>query len=263
MDRRATHTQALGHLARAGLAARGLVYGIVAVLALQLALGEGGKSTSQQGALATLADGGFGQVLLVLVAVGLAGYALWRITRAAMGHGIEAGSDDARERVSGLASGLFYGSLAVTAVKILAGAGARSSSPKETTGGVLDWPGGQWIVGIAGLVIIGIGFAQARSSITRSFLENARTEAMSERVREAFTRIGQAGYMARGVVFALIGAFVLMAAIDYDPQKAIGLDGALARLAHAPLGPFALGAVALGLLAFGVHSALDTRYRRL
>jgi hypothetical protein len=260
-----TETKAFDRLARAGLAARGVVYGIVAVLALELALGQGGKSTSQQGALATIADGTVGKVLLVLVAVGLAGYALWRITRAALGYGPEtSGTDDAKTRISGLVSGVLYGGLCVTAIQILAGSGSGGGSgAKQATGGVLDWPGGRWIVGIAGAVIIAVGFDQARRGIKKTFLETSKTEQMSEKVEQAFTRIGQVGYLARAVVFALIGFFVLKAAIDYDPQQAIGLDGALAKLAHAPLGPVALGAVALGLLAFGLHSALDTRYRRL
>src|SRR4051812_24888172 len=100
-----TETTAFDRLARSGLAARGAVYGIVAVLALQVALGAGGKATSQQGALATIAQGTAGKVLLVVLAVGLAGYALWRITRAALGYGPETtGTDDAKSRISGLIS---------------------------------------------------------------------------------------------------------------------------------------------------------------
>jgi hypothetical protein len=259
------NTKAFHRLARAGLAARGVVYGVVAVLALQLALGAGGKSTSQKGALATIADGTFGTILLVLVAVGLAGYALWRITRAAIGYGPEShGTDDAKERVSGLVSGVLYGALCITAIQLLIGSGSSGGGgAKKATGGVLDWPAGRWLVGIAAVVIIVAGLDQARKGITQKFLEHSKTEDMDEKVERAYTRIGQVGYLARAVVFALIGFFVLRAALDYDPDKAIGLDGALAKLAHAPLGPLALGAVAVGLLAFGLYSALDTRYRRL
>jgi hypothetical protein len=260
-----TETTAFDRFARAGLAARGFVYGIVAVLALELALGQGGKSTSQQGALATIAEGTFGKILLVLVAIGLAGYALWRITRAAMGYGPETrGVDSAKERTSGLVSGILYGGLCVSAIEILAGSGSGGGSgAKKATGGVLDWPGGRWLVGVAGVVIIAVGFEQARRGIKKTFLEKSKTERMSERFEQVFTRIGQVGHLARAVVFALMGFFVLKAAIDYDPKQAIGLDGALAKLAHAPLGPLALGATALGLLAFGLYSALDTRYRKI
>src|SRR5829696_663497 len=137
-------------LARAGLAARGVIYAIVGVLAVKLAVGDGGETTNQQGALQEIAKQPFGKVLLVLMAIGLAGYAIWRLVRAAIGHGPEA-SDDTKERVAGLASGIAYAMLCVTAVTILIGSGGGSGSPDKATGGVLGWPGGQFLVAIAGL----------------------------------------------------------------------------------------------------------------
>src|SRR5829696_10082546 len=122
-------------LARAGLVARGVVYAIVGVLAVKLALGDGGKTTNQKGALETIVQQPFGKVLLILMAVGLAGYALWRLVRAAIGHGPEA-SDDTKERVAGFASGVVYAGLCVTAVSILVGSGGKSGSPDKATGGV-------------------------------------------------------------------------------------------------------------------------------
>ena len=139
----------LGWLARAGLVARGLVYLIIGVLALKLALGDGGKATNQQGALKTIADRPFGKTLLVLVAIGLAGYALWRLIRAAVGHGAEQ-RDSGSDRVAALASGIAYGILCVTAVKILTDSSTGSGTPKEATGGVLGWSGGTVLVAIAG-----------------------------------------------------------------------------------------------------------------
>src|SRR5215212_3148517 len=111
---RVARTDSFEWLARAGLLARGVVYGVIGVLAVKLALGDGGKATNQQGALQTIAKQPFGKVLLVLVAVGLAGYALWRLVRAAIGHGPEA-SDDTKERIAGLFSGIAYGALCLTA----------------------------------------------------------------------------------------------------------------------------------------------------
>src|SRR3712207_5631492 len=143
------HSSAFEWLARAGLLARGVVYAVVAVLAIKLALGDGGAATNQQGALHTIADRPFGKVLLILVAIGLGGYAMWRLLRAAMGHGPEA-RDDAKDRVAGLASGIVYAALCVTAVKIVAGAGGGSGDTDRATGGVLSWPAGTWIVGVAG-----------------------------------------------------------------------------------------------------------------
>jgi hypothetical protein len=249
-------------LARAGLLARGFIYGIIGVLSLQLAFGSGGKTTNQQGAMKTLAQGDAGMVLLVLLAIGLFGYAAWRLTRAAIGHGPES-SDDGKERVAGLASGIVYASLFVAAVQIIAGAQASSGNPDNATGGVLGWPGGPWLVGLAGLVLIGVGVEQARRGITKKFCEFSKTEQMGPGMKRFFTAAGVAGHVARAVVFALMGAFVIKAAIEFDPDKAVGLDGALAKLRDAAAGPLLLGIVAAGLICFAVYSVLDARFRRV
>jgi hypothetical protein len=250
--------------ARAGLVARGVVYAVIGVLAIKLAVGDGGKATNQQGALQTIAQQSFGTLLLIVVAIGLAGYASWRLLRAAIGHGPE-GADDAKERISGLVSGIGYAGLCVTAVKILAGSGGGSggSKPHKATGGVLGWPGGTWLVAIAGLIIIGVAIDQGHKAIKKKFLEQSKTAEMSDGVRHAFTALGVFGHLARMVVFALIGYFLIRAALDYDPHKAVGLDGALAKLAHASYGPMLLGVVAAGLIGFGAYSIVDARYRKI
>jgi hypothetical protein len=259
------HSEHLEWLARAGLVARGVVYALIGVLAVKVALGSGGETTDQQGALKTIAGQPFGKVLLALVAIGLAGYALWRLVRAGIGHGPETGEDDTKDRISGLVSGIAYGALCVTAVKILIGSGSSSSSSKteKATGGVLDWPAGRYLVILAGLVVIGVAVDQALKGIKKKFLEDSKTEQMSRSMDEAFTAVGVIGYVARAVVFALIGWFVIKAAIDYDPDKAVGLDQALAKLSSSAFGPVVLGVVAAGLIAFACYSILDGRYRRV
>jgi hypothetical protein len=249
-------------LARAGLVARGVVYAVIGILALKLALGDGGKATNQQGALKTIADRPFGKTLLVLVAIGLAGYAIWRLVRAAIGHGPEQ-SDDTQDRIAGLASGIAYAILCVTAVKILIGGGTGSGTPKEATGGVLDWTGGPLLVGMAGVVLIGVAGYQAYKGLKKKFLENSKTEQMSGKVQRVFTALGVFGHVARAVVFTLIGYGLIKAAIDYDPDKAVGLDGALLKLANASYGPWLLGIVAAGLIGFAAYSVADARYRRV
>jgi uncharacterized protein DUF1206 len=255
----------LERLARAGLAARGVIYGIIGVLAVKVAFGGGGKTTDQQGALKSMAGEPFGKVLLVVLAIGLFGYALWRLVRAAIGHGPETGDDDAKDRISGVVSGIAYGALCVTAVKILIGASSSSSSSKteKATGGVLGWPGGRYLVIVAGLVVIGVAVDQAIKGISQKFREDSKTERMSDGMDQAFTAVGVIGYVARAVVFALIGWFVIKAAIDFDPDKAVGLDQALAKLSGSTFGPAVLGIVAAGLIAFACYSVLDARYRRV
>jgi hypothetical protein len=255
----------LERLARAGLVARGVVYGLIGILAIKVAFGSGGETTDQQGALKTIAGQPFGKVLLVLVAIGLAGYALWRLVRAAIGHGPETGEDDAKDRISGVVSGIAYGALCFTAVKILIGSSSSSSSSKteKATGGVLDWPLGRYLVIVAGLVVLGVAVDQALKGIKQKFREDAKTGEMSPRVDQTYTAVGVVGHLARAVVFALIGWFVIKAAIDYDPDKAVGLDQALAKLSSSAFGPVVLGIVAAGLIAFACYSVLDARYRRV
>ena len=251
-------------LARAGLVARGVVYVVIGVLALKLALGDGGKATNQQGALQTIAKQPLGTVLLIMVAVGLAGYASWRLLRAAIGRGPD-GADDTKERIDGLVSGIGYAGLCLTAVKILAGSGGGggASNPDKATGGVLSWPGGTWLVAIVGVIIVGVGLEQGYKAVKKKFLENSKTGEMSHRVRQGFTALGVAGHLARMVVFTLIGYFLIKAALDYDPDKAIALDGALAHLGQTSYGPLLLGAVAAGLVCFGAYSIADARFRKV
>ena len=251
-------------LARGGFVARGLIYGIIGILAIKLAIGAGGTTTNQQGALKTIALQPFGQVLLILVAIGLGGYALWRLVHVLLGHGPQ-DSDSGFERLAAFASGIVYAGLCAIAVEILLGSGSSggSSNASKTTAGILGWPAGTWLVGVAGAVLIGIGLYQGYRGLSKDFVKDSKTEQMSPRVRSWIEWIGSFGHLARMVVFGLVGAFLIKAAIDYNPNKAVGLDGALAKIAHASYGPFLLGLVAAGLIAFGVYSLSDARYRRI
>lgn len=256
------HAKTLGWLARAGLVARGVVYGVVGILALKLALGDGGRATNQQGALKTIAGQSFGELLLILMAVGLAGYSLWRLTRAAIGHGAEQ-RDSTSDRIAALASGIAYGILCITAIEILIGAGTGSGTPKQPAGGVLDWPAGTVLVAVAGAILIGVALYQAYKGLARKFVEDAKTGEMSEGMEKAYTALGVFGHVARAVIFALIGYGLIKAAIDYNAKEAIGLDGALRELADASYGPALLAAVAAGLAGFALYSIVDARYRKV
>ena len=253
-----------GWLARGGLVARGVVYGIVGILALKLAVGAGGKATTQRGALMTIAHEPFGRAMLIATAIGLAGYAMWRLFRAGIGHGTEQ-KDGGFQRVAHAASGLAYAGLCVTAVKILTGVSSTggSSSPKQTTGGVLDWTGGTVIVGVVGAILIAVALFQGYKGISKKFLDDSKTREMSRPVKRGFTAIGVFGHLARMVVFGLIGYGLVKAAIDYNPRKAIGLDGALNNLSHSAYGPLLLGVVAVGLIGFALYSIADARYAKI
>src|SRR5471032_118593 len=256
-------SQAFELLSRAGFVARAVVYAIIGILALKLTIGHGGKLTNQQGALHTVAHQPFGKLLLTLVAIGLGGYSLWRLVRAAIGHGPE-GSDTGFDRLAALASGIAYGAMCVLAIEILMGAGGGSAaSPKKATAGVFAWPAGTWIVGIAGAVMIGVALYQGYRGVTKKFLDESKVEEMGPRMKEWISRLGTVGHLARMVVFGLVGIFLIKAAIDFNASKAVGLDGALAKIVHRSYGPVLLGIVAAGLIAFALYSLSDARYRKI
>jgi hypothetical protein len=252
----------LGWLARAGFVARGLVYLIIAVLAIKVAAGEKGTNADQQEALRTIAEGPLGKVLLLLVAVGLGGYALWMLARAAIGHGVEE-VDSASDRLAALGSAVAYGVVCATAIEILVGSGASSGSTRQATGGVLGWPGGTVLVAIAGAVVIGVGLYQAYKGLARKFLEEADTAEMSAETRKGYTALAVFGYVARAVVFVLVGYGLVKAAVDFDPKQAVDLDGALHELANSTYGPLLLWLVAIGLAGFALYSFADARYHRV
>lgn len=258
-------TTAFEALARAGFIARGVVYGIIGILAIKLAVGSGGKTTDQSGALKTLANQPFGKVLLVLVAIGLAGYSLWRLLHALLGHGPER-TDSGFDRLAALGSGIAYGAMCAVAVGILLGSGGGTSGSghaSKATAGVLGWPGGTWLVGLAGALFVGIALYQLYRGLSQDFLKDAKTEKMGHATRRWYKWLAVFGHLARTVVFGLVGIFLIKAAIEFDPSKAVGLDGALAKLAHQSYGSVLLGIVAAGLVAFALYSLADARYRRI
>jgi hypothetical protein len=250
-------------LARVGLVAKGVSYGLVGVLAIGVAAGIGGEATSRQGALKQLAGSAFGAVLLVLLALGFAAYALWRFVQAA------ATSDGDEQKKWGkragyVGRGLIYASLAFSAAKILAGAGggqSQNAKAHKTTATVFSWPAGTYLVGIAGAVVIGVGLWNLYRGLTRKFEDKWRRGAMSGTARLWAGRAGVVGHIARAIVFALIGIFAIQAAAHYNPRDAVGLDGALQKLAHQSYGPYLLGVTAAGLVAYAIFCFADARYR--
>lgn len=248
---------------RLGLAAKGVLYGIVGVLAVQIPLGLGGKTTDRQGALRTVAQEPFGKALLVALALGLAGYAVWRLVQAFLDRdGDGKGAKALAKRAGYLARGLFYAGSAVIAFRLALGAGSSGSNEKDETARVLDWPLGRWIVAAAGAALVGAGLFNAWRALTKKFRKDLREGEMGE-VRPWAIAVGVVGHAARGVVFGLVGIFLLRAAWQYDPREAIGVDGALRKLAQGPYGMLALGAVAAGLLAYAAFCFVQARYRRV
>jgi hypothetical protein len=253
-------------LARTGLVAKGLSFGLVGVLAAKLALGDGGAATSREGALAQLSHHSFGKVVLIALALGFAAYALWRFVQAFAEHqeGDESAAATWAKRAGYVGRGLIYSGLTFTTLKILAGSGHHQSQNEKahkSTAVVLGWPGGRWLVGAAGLVVIGVGFWNLYRGLARKFEDKWRVGKLSHSMRKWGGRAGVLGHVSRFVVFGLIGLFLTKAAIDYRPKDAIGIDGALQKLVHASYGPWLLGLTAAGLIAYGIYCLVDARLR--
>jgi hypothetical protein len=214
--------------------------------------------------LRTLSDQPLGKILLWLVAIGLVALALWQASEAVWGYRKREGANRVRKQVTSGAMAMIYAALGASAASVALGSGSSSSqSQQQTTTGVLAWPGGRVIVVVTGLIIIGVGVAGVVKGVQKSFSEEIDTSSMSPAAREGVARLGQVGYIAKGVALGLVGGLLSYAALTFDQQKAPGLDGALQTILAQPFGRFLLTAVAIGFLAFGLFALLQSRYRRM
>ena len=265
--RDAGESDGLEHLARVGLIAYGVVHVLVAWLALQLAwFGGNGESADQSGAMSTLAESPLGKPLLWVVAVGLIALAVWQAAEVLRWRSGWSASGKARTKAlrksgTALVKAAIYIALAVLAIRFATGSGQSSSqSQQETTAGVLGWPGGQFIVGAAGLILIGSGVWHVRKGLNKHFLKQIDTSDASPRALKLVTRLGQIGFPGKGIALAGVGALLVYAAVTFDPSKAQGLDGALRTVLDLPFGPFLLTLVAVGIAAFGAFLFVRARY---
>jgi Domain of Unknown Function (DUF1206) len=234
---------------------------------MSLALGAGtdGADPSQQGALGLISRSAIGDAALVLIAAGLLAYAVWKLEQGIFERGPEGGgSGKTFDRVGNVAGGVGYLLFFGVAIKTLTGsAGNGSSGPRHAAAGVLGWPGGQVLVAIAGVVLMAVSAYQVYDAVRGGFAEDSKTEQMGPDERRWFMAIGRVGLSGRALVFVLIGYFLVRTAIDFNPSKAVGVDGALARLHQQPYGPWLVGLVGLGFMVFAAFSFFETRYRRL
>ena len=267
--RREANRQARGPwvewLGRLGLASMGVSFGIVAVLALGLALGLGGKATDRQGALQAVGGHLVGKLLLIVLALGFAGYAVWRLADAIYNRGDE--DDDAKgwlKRLSELGKAGLYLALFAETLAILFGLDEEGGNEERgVTAWLLQHTGGRWLVLAVGLAVFGAGLWNLYRAVTGQFLKHLKEHEMKKVEERWVIPVAVVGYIARGAVFCLIGVFVANAAWAYKPRDAIGLDGALRKVAEAPYGSLLLGLVAVGLLAYGSYCLVQARYREV
>lgn len=253
-------------LARAGYAAKGVVYSLVGFIAARTAFGNGGDAKGSKDALASLLGEPFGRVLLGVVAAGLAGYALWCFVRAVWDP--EHDGKDAKgvaKRAFSFARGLVYVSLVVAVIGMIRGAASSGGgdATREWTAWLMSFPLGVWLVGLAGASVIAYGAAQAYRAWKVKLDKQLSLGRMSPAARRWTVYLSRFGMAARGVVFGIIGTFLIQAALHANPREAKGLGGALESLRSQSYGPWLLAAVALGLIAYGLYQFARARYRRI
>lgn len=261
----ATRSSWIEQIARFGYASKGAVYFIVGLLAMQVAFGIDGKAAGTGGALQTIVIQPFGKFLLSVVAVGLMGYVIWRFTQALVDP--EHQGREAKRVVKRLGyafSGLSYLGLALSAVQIVIGSDGNDSSWRQDwTAGLLAQPFGQWLVGIIGVIVFGVGLSYIYGAYSTNFREQLKLAEMNSVQVKWATRIGRVGIAARGIGFGIIGLLVIQAAFQSDPGEVQGLGGALETLAEEPVGQWILGVVAVGLVTYAFHMLVTARYRRI
>ncbi|MFZ3494104.1 DUF1206 domain-containing protein [Streptomyces sp. 5.8] len=264
---RVADSRALEVMSRVGLSARGVIYVLVGLLAVQIGFGgSSGKEADRSGAVRTIGEQPFGRALLWALVVGLAAMALWRLSEAAFGQAGEGGGKWIR-RLGSLGLAVFYTVISIGVVQTALVGGSPGSrggneTSKEYTARVLNWPAGRVLVGVVGAVLVIVGVVIVVRSLMRKFEENLRTGEMSPPTRRIVAGLGIVGGVACGVVAAMAGLFVLLAAVRFDAGRAKGLDETLRSFADTPAGPVLLIAAAVGLLVFGLYSFCEARWRK-
>jgi hypothetical protein len=254
-------------LARFGYATKGVVYIVVGALATQAALGLGGKTTDTRGALRELETKPFGKAALATVAFGLIGYVLWRWIQALID------TEGKGRKLKGIAirigyffSGAVYAGLALTAAKILFDVDEPDSSSQTQEHWIarlLSMSFGYWLALLTGAGVIGFGLYQIYKGFVAKFRKRLKLGKMGQRKDTWATWSGRIGYAARGVIFCIIGFFIIQAARHFDPAEAKGLDEALGTLSESYFGGWVLAVVAAGLISYGFYMLVEARYRKL
>jgi hypothetical protein len=254
-------------MARAGLAAKGVLYIILGLLALQFALGKtSGDDVSQAGAFERVAEEPWGKFLLVALVVGLVCLTLWHVIEAFTGDPIE--GSETSDKLKYAAKAVVYGAISFIAIKVTVdawngggttGQASDNQQSQDAAKTLFDLPGGTALVVLAGLVFIGIAIYQ--------FVHYVLDTEQMQRIEAghasgALRTIGRIGYAARAIVLAIIGVFFLVAAVQHDPAQSKGMSGAVQSLADESWGRILLWVIAVGFVLFGVFCLAESRLRR-
>ena len=255
-------------LARVGYSAKGFVYLLVGLLAIQAAFGLGGETTGTEGALKAIQRQPFGQILLILTAAGLVGYTVWRFTQALFDPDHNDSNSPKRifQRIGYAASAIAYALLTWEAIRMVMGFASSSGgqdSTESSAAQLMTQPFGPWLVGIVGAVVIGVGLFQTYYGITAQFLAGLKLHQMNDTERTWATRSGRWGYSARGIIYTIIGGFLIWAGIQLDPDEAVGMEEAFDKVAQQPFGAWLLALIAMGFMAYAAFAFVQARYRNI
>ena len=255
---------ALELLARAGFLVKGMVYVVVGALAIQVAANHGGRVTGTRGAFTMVLAQPFGRTLLLVAAIGLLGYAAWRLLQGLfdpdrLGH-------DWRGlaiRVSFVARAVVHAGLGLQAFRLYRGlSGSSGTSEREVATEAFDWPLGDWVVVLAGLGLVGFAVQQVYAAITCRLERDLNVAEMRREAGEWAVGLSRFGVAARAVVFALLGSGLVAAGWFRDPSEVGTTASSLRILAAQPggLGRWLLGVTAAGFVAYGFYQILHARY---
>jgi len=261
--RRAARTHNLEPLAKAGFIARGVVYILIGALALAIALGKPAPEADRTGALQALAAQPFGKLILWLLVIGFAAMALWRFAQAY--YGVRRRGHRGGEEALAAARGVLYTLFFIGTLRYVLGLPAPHSTNQQArdfTATAMAHSDGRILVMLVGIAIGLVGLAMVRIGATKSFLKDLQLDQASRKTRDNIEWLGALGNVARGVVFAGVGIFMIDAAATFDAAKAKGIDATLRSFAHTPLGPLLLVIVAIGLAVFGLYSLTEARWHR-
>lgn len=257
-------------VARAGLVGRAMLYVVFGLLAVDVAQGGGGSSTTQ-GAIEKFAGGSYGQVLLIALCLGLVALVVWKATQAIAGDPVE--GSEASDRAEHAVKGLVYGGTLVAALTVLianwngsggsGSSGSGGSTEQEATATVLEWPAGQFLVIAVGLGVVAFGAYEIHHhGLHTKFMQRLDTTSMSDETEHGVEVAGRVGYVAKGITAAIVGVFFVVAGLQHDPDEAKGLSGALQELGTSGWGTMVLWVVALGMFLFAAFSLVEAKLRR-
>lgn len=261
--RQVANSRALEKVARAGYAISGVLHVLIGVIAVQLAVGSGGGSADQSGALSAVAAQPFGRALLWVGAAALLALGLWQLSEAFFSTAAGDRAKRAGHAIKAAGKGVVYAALAFTTASFAAGGGSSSSSQStDVTATLMGSAAGRLGVGAVGLAVVGVGLYHLVKGAKKKFLEDLRTSGRGK-AGTAVVRLGQLGYLAKGVALVVVGGLFVLAAAKSDASEASGLDGALKTLGEQPGGPAILTGVGVGFVAYGLYSFARARYARM